>query len=105
MKKVWLLLLGMVITLSGCSTKPDYELSCTLTGNGKSTEILYTYTDDELLNILVGGEVYTDLETDKVLFESRGRDAYITMQILANEGSHEIDGVTFNGVCVELELK
>ena len=79
-------------------------MSCTLTGNGESTEVLYTYTDDELLNILVGGEVYTELETDKVLFKSRGRDAYITQQIIANEGNHEIEGVTYNGVCIEIEL-
>lgn len=103
MKKLLLLLiLGAVITLSGCSKDPEFELICTISGGGQTNEIIYTYTDEELLSIVIGGESYDELATEQVLFESRGRDEYITMQIQENSGEFDMSGVTFSGYCLEL---
>ena len=105
MKKILLILVvALVITLAGCNKETEYQLSCTISGGGASIEMVYTYTDDELLSITMDGEDYEEFAIQEVFFNSRGKDAYISQLIYENESTIEMYGVEMSGTCVEITL-
>lgn len=105
MKKILLVLLfTLVFTLSSCKNETTYELTCIVSGGGASLNIVYRYTDDELLSIKMDGEDYEEFAVQEVFFNSRGKDTYIAQVIAENEGLTEQFGVEMSGVCTESKV-